>query len=93
MTKNTNQSKEKLLTFPCRFPMKVIGIRQDGLAEEVVGIIQNYDPTFSAANVDMKISNKGNYLSLTVLVNATSQEMLDNVYRALTSHRNIKFVL
>jgi putative lipoic acid-binding regulatory protein len=41
----------------------------------------------------MRPSTKGNYLSLTVTVRATSREQLDNLYRALSSHPMVKMVL
>jgi putative lipoic acid-binding regulatory protein len=41
----------------------------------------------------MRPSPKGNYLSLTVTVRATSREQLDNLYRALSSHPMVKVVL
>jgi putative lipoic acid-binding regulatory protein len=43
--------------------------------------------------MEMRPSSKGNYLSLTVTVRATSREQLDNLYRALSSHPMVKVVL
>ena len=51
------------------------------------------DPLFDAATLGMRLSSKGNYLSLTATVNATSREQLDNLYRALSSHPMVKVVL
>lgn len=94
--KNTPITEElpaPLLQFPCEFPMKVVGQRTDDFAQQIVSIIQKRDPKFNPAEVDMKISGKGNYISLGFLVNATSQEMLDDLYRDLTAHPLVKFVL
>jgi putative lipoic acid-binding regulatory protein len=43
--------------------------------------------------MEMRPSAKGNYLSLTVTIRATSREQLDNLYRALSSHPMVKVVL
>ena len=77
-----------LLQFPCEFPMKVVGQRTDDFAQQIVSIIEKH-----ASEVEMKVSGKGNYLSLGFLVNATSQDMLDDLYRSLTAHPLVKFVL
>ncbi|MBJ7835629.1 DUF493 family protein, partial [Neisseria meningitidis] len=36
---------------------------------------------------------KGNYTGATVQVKVENQEQLDNIYRALTSHKLVKVVL
>jgi hypothetical protein len=41
----------------------------------------------------MRPSTKGNYLSLTITVTATSREQLDNLYRELSGHPMVKYVL
>ena len=42
---------------------------------------------------NLKESAKGNYLSLGVVVRATSQDQLDDLYKALVDHEYTKFVL
>lgn len=91
-----NQKEElpaKLLEFPCEFPMKIVGLCSDDFSEKIISIIKKHAPDFSADSVQMKASSKGNYISLGVLVNATSQDMLDDLYRELSSHPLVKFVL
>ena len=75
-----------LLQFPCEFPMKVVGQRTDDFAQQIVAIIEKHAPDFNASEIEMKVSGKGNYLS-------TSQDMLDDLYRSLTAHPLVKFVL
>lgn len=82
-----------LLQFPCEFPMKVVGQKTDDFAEQIVAIVRKHLPDFNAAEVEMKVSGKGNYMSLGILVDATSQQMLDDLYRDLTAHPLVKFVL
>lgn len=82
-----------LLQFPCEFPMKIVGQKTDDFAEQIVAIIHKHVPSFNPAEVEMKVSGKGNYMSLGILVEATSQQMLDDLYRDLTAHPLVKFVL
>ncbi|ASU41079.1 DUF493 domain-containing protein [Herbaspirillum sp. meg3] len=86
-------TEESLIEYPSDFPIKVVGIMHDEFANTIVDMITEYDPTFHAGKVEMRPSSQGKYLSLTVTVRATSREQLDNLYRALSGHEMVKFVL
>ena len=89
----TDTTTESLITFPCDFPIKVMGRTQDGFAQAMVEIIQKHAPDFDASTLEMRASSAGKYLSLTATVNATSKEQLDGLYRDLTSHPMVAMVL
>jgi uncharacterized protein len=84
---------ESLFTFPCEFPIKIMGRTQDGFAQSIVNVVQKHAPDFDAATLEMRASAAGNYLSLTCTVNATSRTQLDDLYRELTSHPMVAMVL
>lgn len=86
-------SEQSLLKFPCDFPIKVMGHLVESFAEEVCAVVKAHDPQFDAASIEMRPSKNGNYLSVTVMVRATSRDQLDTLYRALTSHPMVKVVL
>lgn len=86
-------SDESLLKFPCDFPIKVMGQRQDGFAQAVLETVLRHAPDFDAAGVEMRPSAKGNYLSLTCTIRAVSREQLDALYRELSTHPLVKIVL
>jgi putative lipoic acid-binding regulatory protein len=88
-----NRPEDSLITYPCDFPIKIMGVTQDGFAQTIVDVVLLHDPEFDADKMEMRPSSKGNYLSLTVTVRATSREQLDNLYRALSSHPMVKVVL
>ncbi len=88
-----NSSDESPITYPCDFPIKIMGVTQDAFAQTMVDLVRLHDPEFDAGKMEMRTSAKGNYLSLTVTVRATSREQLDNLYRALSSHPMVKVVL
>ena len=85
--------KDSLITYPSRFPIKVMGAKVDGFVHAVTSIARQFDPGFDAATVELRDSSKGNYLGITITVTATSREQLDDLYRALTSHPMVKVVL
>ncbi len=85
--------ENQLLTFPCDFPIKVMGLRSDDFAQTVVAIVLRHAPDFRPETVEMRASGRGNYLSVTCTVQAQSRAQLDGLYRALTAHPAVKMVL
>ena len=85
--------EESLIEYPSAFPIKVMGAHTEAFIEAVVAIVVEHDPTFDAATLERRPSSSGNYLGLTVTVTATSRIQLDNIYRGLTGHPLVKYVL
>jgi putative lipoic acid-binding regulatory protein len=85
--------EESLIQYPSAFPIKVMGVHQEAFVEAVVAIVAAHDPTFDAATMARRPSSSGNYLGLTVTVNATSRAQLDDIYRGLSGHPLVKYVL
>lgn len=84
---------DSLLAFPTEFPIKVMGLTQDGFAQTVASVVKQHAPDFDASTVEMRSSREGKYLSLTITINATSREQLDGLYQALCDHPMVKMVL
>lgn len=89
----TEEGRTTLLEFPCAFPIKIMGARVDDFAQTVLEVLLRHAPDFDAATMQMRPSSKGNYLSITCTVNATSQAQLDALYVELSSHPLVKVVL
>jgi len=86
-------TEESLLTFPCVFPLKVMGRREDGFAQAVSEVVQRHAPDFSPRTLEMRTSKNGRYISLTVTINAQSREQLDALYTELSKHPMVMMVL
>ena len=69
--------EESPLRFPCEFPVKAMGKSDCDLDIIVVGIVRKHAPDLSEAAIKMRASAKGNYISVTVTVHATSRRQLD----------------
>lgn len=82
-----------LIEYPSEFPIKVMGARVEGFVQTIVGVARRFDPTLDAARIELRPSRAGNYLSVTLMVTATSREQLDGLYQALSSHPLVKVVL
>ncbi|MFT3858365.1 MAG: DUF493 family protein [Aquabacterium sp.] len=85
--------EESLIEYPSAFPIKVMGAHTEAFVEAVVEVVIRHDPGFDAATLQRRPSSSGNYLGLTVTVTATSREQLDNIYRGLSGHPLVKYVL
>jgi len=85
--------QESLIDFPCDFPIKIMGAAHDDFLPTVAEIVLLHAPDFDKANVQTRASSKGNYLSVTATIRATSKEQLDNLYFALSSHPMVRIVL
>lgn len=84
---------ESPIEYPLAFPIKVMGAKRDGFVHAVTETARRFDPTFDAATIELRESRRGNYLSVTITVWATSRAQLDALYQALTSHPLVKVVL
>ena len=85
--------KESLIEYPSRFPIKIMGAKVEGFVHAMTAIAKEFDPQFDAASVELRDSKAGNYLGITITVNATSREQLDELYRTLSTHPMVKVVL
>jgi putative lipoic acid-binding regulatory protein len=87
------EPKDSLIEYPCAFPLKIMGRRDDGFAQAVLAVVTRHDPGFDGATMEMRLSKGGAYLSLTCTVTATSRAQLDALYQELTDHPLVKIVL
>lgn len=89
----TPAPQQSLIQYPSLFPIKVMGLRVDGLVHAITHIARQFDPTFDATTVELRESKGGKYLGVTITVTATSREQLDELYRTLSTHPMVKVVL
>lgn len=86
-------TKTTLMEFPCHFPVKIIGTNSQLFLDKVKKITIKHFPNFNTEDLTHKVSQKSNYLAITVTVFAENQAMLDALYQALTKLPDIKMVL
>jgi putative lipoic acid-binding regulatory protein len=85
--------RDSLIEYPCAFPVKVMGLKVDEFAQTMAAIAQRHDPGFDASTLEIRHSKGGNYLGVTLTVQATSRAQLDALYLELTGHPLVKVVL
>ena len=88
-----DQEKETLLEFPCRFPIKVMGKNHIELETAVVTIINRHVENLPEGALKTRESKNGNYVSITITIEAQSKNQLDNIYQDLTAHELVMMAL
>jgi len=88
-----NRLTDSLIDYPCDFPIKVLGLSQQGFAQAVMEVALRHDPSFRPATLEMRASRNARYVSLTCTVRATSREQLDALYQELCDHPSVVMVL
>lgn len=86
-------SEESVILFPCEFPIKMMG--RDTLEFHAIArrLIEDHVGPVADEAIDVNLSAKGNFVSMTVTVTATSQQQLDDIYRDVSGHDDILMAL
>lgn len=79
--------------FPSEFPIKVMGRRDSGLRALTQAIIERHAGPQPDSSIRTRTSGDGNFLALTYLVRASSQQQLDEIYRELTACKLVLMAL
>ncbi len=89
----TGEDNDSLLEFPCQFPIKIMGRNAGDFQDRVVAMVRHHAPDLSADAVQVRASGQGNYLAVTVTIEAQSRAQLDAIYRELTACEDILMAL
>ena len=79
--------------FPSEFPIKVMGRHDSDLRALSQAIIERHSGPLSESSIRTRTSADGNFLALTYVVNATSREQMDDIYRELTACKSVLMAL
>jgi uncharacterized protein len=86
-------SDETLLEFPCQFAVKAMGRSNLEFDLLVIEIVRRHAPDLHEQAVTTRPSKDGNYLAVTVLVQASSKSQLDAIYQDLSDHPQVLMAL
>jgi putative lipoic acid-binding regulatory protein len=86
-------NSELCMTFPCSFPLKVMGTNNDTFETDMVMITRKHIPDLGEGAVRNKLSKTGKYLALTITFTAHSKAQLDDLYSEINEHPDVKMVL
>jgi hypothetical protein len=86
-------SDESLLEFPCDFPVKIMGRESVEFRLLARTLVEKHTGPLSDDAFQYAQSRNGSFVSVTVTVNAQSQQQLDDIYREVTSNDDILMAL
>ncbi len=84
---------ETVLEFPCDFPIKMMGRDTPEFHSTARKIIEKHTGPLDDNAIQSNLSSKGRFVSITVTVNARSQQQLDDIYREVTAHEDVLMAL
>jgi putative lipoic acid-binding regulatory protein len=85
--------EESLLEFPCRFPIKMMGRKGDDFRRVAIELVEKHAGPIADGDIKEAPSSKGNFVSVTVTITATSREQLDGIYQELTDSEHVLVAL
>lgn len=81
------------IQFPCAYPIKVMGLAGADFRAEVVAAIELHSDKVAEHEISERSSNQGNYVSVTVTIQATGHEQLQLIFAELKRISSVKMVL
>ena len=84
---------DTLLEFPCSFPIKALGEDDADFKLQVVTLVAEHASFDPQQDVRSLPSRNGRFLSVTVTIEAQSQEQLDDIYRSLHAAKCVLMAL
>jgi len=86
-------TEESVIEFPCDFPIKMMGRDTPEFRATARLLIENHVGPVADEAIQANVSGKGNFVSVTVTVTATSQQQLDDIYRDVSGHDDVLMAL
>ena len=84
---------ESLLEFPCRFPIKMMGRDGERFRRIAIELVETHTGEIPVSDITEASSSNGNFVSITVTIDAQSQEQLDKIYQALGDNDEVLVAL
>ncbi len=86
-------TQDSALTFPCDFPVKVMGPASEAFEAEVKAIIDRHASESEQLQITTRLSKGGKYRSITIQLRANSRQQLDAIYQELTACEQVLMAL
>ncbi len=81
------------LKFPCDFPISIMGMNVPEYKDTIFAILQKHVPEVKKSDLKTAFSANRKYCSLKTRFTAQSREQMDELYKELTAHELVKWVL
>ncbi|MGQ7247515.1 HP0495 family protein [Halomonas sp. V046] len=81
------------ITFPCAYPIKVVGDAAQDFAATVAQIVQRHDPEFDATDMQVIDSRNGRFQSVRLTLTATGEDQLKALFEELKATGRVHMVV
>lgn len=88
-----DDNANSLLEFPCEFPIKMMGHDSEAFHAAARAIIEQHAGVIDDDAIRLAASRNGRFVSMTVTIQAESQQQLDAIYVDLTANDEILVAL
>lgn len=84
---------DELLAFPTEYPIKVVGRPSDEFRARVHAILLKHAPGLDADRISERLSENGNFLSITYRVLAESREQIEALVTDLKACDGVMMII
>ncbi len=81
------------ITFPCDYPIKVVGDVTAEFHGQVCDVVAKHDPSMTTDKISQKTSRKGNFVSISFMLVAESKQQLEDLFADLKKIESVRLVL
>lgn len=81
------------IEFPCAYPIKIVGDNTADFVDTVVALTQQHAPEVTAHEIEIRESRAGNYVSVTITIQATGEPQLAALHASLRACEFVRLVL
>jgi len=89
----THNNDNSILEFPCKFPIKMMGHNREAFHAAARAVIEQHAGTIDDDTIRLAASRNDRFVSMTVTIQAESQQQLDAIYVDLTANDEILVAL
>lgn len=86
-------TEESAIEFPTEFPIKLMGRNTPDFPATARALVEKHAGAVGDDAVQLASSSNDRFVSVTVTINATSQEQLDAIYQDATDHEDVLMAL
>ena len=84
---------KSLLQFPCDFPVKLMGRDNPAFHSTARALVEQHTGPLADEKISAATSRNGQFVSITIVVEAQNQQQLDNIYQDATAHEDVLMAL
>ena len=86
-------SGEELLEFPTDYPIKVVGRPSDEFRARVHAVMLRHSPTLDVDRVTERLSENGNFVSISYVIRAESREQVVAIVTDLKASEGVLMII